>query len=290
MAKMQAYDRMLRDPCGAPFAAPPYFGTDNGYFARTVDIIQPLITGTFTVGATALVDGAFQWVPAAYQGVTPHGYQIGFANVGSNFTMANSQPSLFMSTATVKKYRPVACCLKFTPAGQYASRAGVIGLAYTSGTLLSTSSAYNGAELLTTAQDVSPNGSRMHEVRWLPTNVDQNWSDYGVQELSGTGGGCVTIAFKGVDATGQTATTAYLNGYIEVTTIWEWVPTARGGLSSNPRPVPRFTIQDHQSSIKDIGEFLFGMAARGAYAVGQAFVTAGVRAARRRADPMLVQY
>lgn len=284
---MAAYDRLLRDPCKAPLVHAPYLGTESGYLCRTVENFQlPDTTKTgLTVGST---------VPATVQlAICPGNYAT---NTGMTWAPGSSQPagtagrSVFVVTSSaVRKYRPVAACMKWIPSGSYASRAGVVGMGYSSGNVMVSGDVCETSQFLASQLEVAPNGSKLHEVRWLPTADDQNWMS--ANSTAGISNGTMTLILYNVDATATSTTSATLNGYVEVTIVWEWIPTstgtaAGGGLSMAPATGTRFTINDHQSTIRDIGAFLLEGVRNTASAVTEGFVmglSGGVRNIVRRA-------
>lgn len=293
MAAMIAYDNMIRDPCGAAFAAAPYGGTESGYLARTVDTFQPsqntslagLVTGQ-TYPSTYIL----QYTPSSYgfnTGVT-QGASSSSTGVVVNF--ANTQPGNFMGNAfVVKKYRPVAACLKWIPTGPYSTRQGVVGLGYAAGRVFDTAGTPTGQSVLQSAMSQQANGSVAHEIRWLPTTADQVFSSV-VTDGSGISyeGGCVFASLVNIDSVALNATSWVAQGYFEITTIWEWVPrndnAANGSLTTAPRPPPPFSINDHQSTITDIGQYLlYGLRQGANYAAKKvveyapALLTGGVK-------------
>jgi len=96
----------------------------------------------------------------------------------------------------------------------------------------------------------------MHEVRWLPTPVDENFTQAATTVRNG---GTMFAALCGVDATSTSTTTAVLNGYFEVVIIWEWTPNTSGGvgITVNPQAPLPYTTQQLLSSVGDMGAYLF---------------------------------
>lgn len=264
------YLNLLRDPCGGELISPPYAGTDAGYIVRTTDILTFSATGAgMTVGSAVACNAVVAYSPLNVTGNTTNAAWIGAAQapggsgtpiisgaIAGGFLNTNVQ-NFITTTATVIRYRPVACCLKWVPIGAYAARAGVVGLSYIPGT------PYQGAVSLPSyqaplaaSQHTSPNGSEQHEVRWLPTASDETWTFAGNGSQI-VGAGTVQLTLNGVDGVATSATVAVPSGYIEATTVWEWIPNESQGLTLNPRvPVP-FTTQGLLSNIRDLGSFLF---------------------------------
>lgn len=293
--RVAAWDRLLRDPCTAPFARPCYGGADAGLFFRTTDIFTPTVTGTgFPIGQVGL-NLVIQYTP--YNISTGTGLVVtGAVNPGAlpNF-VANGFSNFITTSGSVRKYRPVASCLKWIPNGAYAQRQGTVGMAYSTGTLFTAGTAP--PDVYTSLGDMqlrSTNGSMEHEVRWLPTDADANFTD--TSASSNAGAGTVLCVLQAVDGTASTTTTATPNGRFEATTVWEWTPASALSAPPNPQaPVP-YTSQQVLSTIEDMGAFLFrgirtagrvaGMISDGHMAV-QRLLTGGVSSIATRGAPML---
>lgn len=255
--RVRRWDLLLRDPCSAPLTAPCYGGSDSGYLVRTVDYFIPGVTGTgFTVGQTVLADYQIYVTPFNFSSSTGIVATGGVAGSGlpsySNFGISN-----FITTSTaVRSYRPIACCLKWLPSGPYGTRSGIVGLGYTAGTEVSPGAAAGGtSSAMAACQMQTNNGDAAHEVRWLPTAQDENFST--ASSASGTGAGTVYSTITNIDATATSATTAVANGRFQITVCWEWNPTNYLGISLAPQAPPPFTTQQVLATISDMGKYLF---------------------------------
>jgi hypothetical protein len=204
--------------------------------------------------------------------------------------VASGIPENFVTTAVVKRYRPVAACIRWIPDGPYTDRAGSVGVNYSAGVLVTPGNVIPMSNLLRMAAKVVPNGSMEHEVKWLPTEVDENWTT--TLENANGSAGTVSISLSGIDGVASSTTGIALNGRLEVITCWEWLPAVgQGDLTVSVRSPAPYTSQQVLSSIRDMGHFLYegaGMAARrvGFSAMGQV-LTAGVRTIAYRAPAML---
>lgn len=284
------YMRLLADPCGAPFAHPPYGSVDSGYLVRTVENI-PIQAGGYTgltAGSVVAADFAIQVTPCGFSsqsgvlGGNLPGLSYAAIKSGSTLTLAAQASTCYIATQTaVRKFRPVACCLKFLPYGPYNSRQGLIGMGYNGGQFqVPNVGTYGVGALLTQCMVTMPLGAEKHEVKWLPTAIDQEWQDPLVTDTSQASGGSVLLVGAGVDATALTTTVAQINGYMEVTTVWEWTPATSSGLSvmaAAPSPV---TIQNVLSTIGNIADFVLGVAST---PTAQRLVTFGANYVNRRA-------
>lgn len=253
--RVRAWDQLLRDPCAAPLAHPCYAGVDSGYIVRTVDFYQPTFTGTgLTVGPNTM-DVIFQVTPFNFSATT--GY-VTVANLtgGAITPLVNFGMNNFVTSGTVARYRPVAMCVRWIPTGAYSVRAGLVASGYTPGMILS-SGAFSGSigNVASEVQRQAPNGSERHEVRWLPTAVDENFTT--TAAASNTGAGSVTFCLAGVDGTNTSATTARTNGQFQITTVWEWLPAGTTGITVSPQPPLPYTSQQVLGTIRDFGAYVY---------------------------------
>lgn len=289
--RVSNWDRLLRDPCGAQLAHPCYTGCDSGYLIRVSDFITPSNTnpGAASVGSVLFSDFTLQWTP--YNLATNSGYI--YATSNSVTPLQNGFANFVSNSGTVKRYRPVASCLKWIPSGAYSTRAGVVGAGYSPGqVILSSDTSVVAQPMLATCQLVVPNGSRAHEVRWLPTEVDETFTT----QLAGnnSGAGSVFMVLKGVDGIVTAANVVTMNGYFEMTTTYEWIPNQLNSVTVAPRAPLPYTSQQLLSTIMDMGSYLFdgvrmgsGRALRTAgfmmgAAATQSILTGGVRPNSRR--------
>lgn len=261
-SSMAPYLRLLADPCGGDFTPPPYPSVEGGYMVRTRDAIT--ITGA-TIGANLIpgsvvsADALFQWTPSIGN---VYGYRYGVGAPGATLTISQTSLSNFISSSSVRQARPVACCLRFVPTGPYSTRQGVVGRWYQTSATFPNASTVTAVDALDLCTRVDSTGACEHEVRWLPTMVDANFSKSDATNATESGGGTVGIVLKGVDFTASSSSQGNLNGYLEIVTVWQWTPQASQGLVSSSRaPVP-FTVQDALSKITSVGEFIMGVAGR----------------------------
>jgi hypothetical protein len=262
------WDQLLRDPCSASLAAPCYGGSDTGYLVRTTDLFQP------SIGLSGATPGATYFGTASIQ-FTPGNASLSTGLVVSNTagTVSSAGVANFITSSTsVKRYRPVACCLKYLPIGAYSTRAGVIGLGYSSGQIETSGDSVLPYDLLKSSQHQSPIGSEAHEVRWLPTTIDEVFTTTSAPNV--VGAGTVYCALYGVDAIATSSTAGNVNGFVELTTVWEWIPIAANGLVISPQAPPPYTSQQILSTISDMGSYLFRGIRRNA---GNGMMIAGQR-------------
>lgn len=247
----------MRDPCNAKIVAPCYTGADGGYTIRTVNIFQPeYATSGVTPGDVIPIDSVVQVCPYNWSGVS--GIREG--TVRSSISTVDLQEigvSDFITTsAAVKRYRPVAACLKWVPNGAYGTRSGTVGLAYTPGQTVTEGETVVLKSALPLCQHICSNGSEVHEVRWLPTIADERWTS--VEEANNPGAGNMFLTLQGVDGIATSGTRVVANGYIEVTTVFQWTPDySLSAIKTNVFPPSPYSSQQILATIKDMGMFLF---------------------------------
>lgn len=252
--RVRAWDQLLRDPCSADLAPPCYTGVDNGYLIRTTDFVTPVLAGTFTAG-TVLCDYALQISPFNFSSTTGGVAAQSISGVAlpalANFGFSTN----FICGTSVKRYRPVAACVKWIPSGKYSDRSGVVSIGYLPGQELVSGVTVTATAARSLCQQYAPNGAAHHEVRWLPTAADEAFTT--VSAPLDTGAGSVIIVLTGVDAT-QTTTTQTLNGSVEITVVWEWAPSVTaGGLTVSPKAPLPYNSQQVLGTISDLGAYIF---------------------------------
>lgn len=255
-ARVAAWDNLLRDPCSAPLAHPCYNGVDSGYLVRTTDVLTASVSGiTTAAGADVFIDGFIQITPFNVSGTTGNVFSYNQAGSALPAAAASGYSNFIGTAAVARRYRPVAACVKYIPTGAYAKRAGLVSLGVIPGMEFISGATYTISNVRATCQRYAPNGTEPHEVRWLPTAVDENFTDVNV--AINTGAGSVLIVLDGVDGVGTSATTASVSGRFEVTVVWEWIPAAAQGLSLAVETPPPYTSQQVLATIGDIGKYVF---------------------------------
>lgn len=271
MSLVSKYIQLLSDPCAGPLTNAPYAGLGSGYLVRTVDQLNPIATG---VNASQ-VDFVYEFTPWN----TPSAFVGGATSVGGNVTTSITTVSNFVTTSTVRAYRPVAACLKWVPFGAYSARSGVIGASYSPAKMIANAATINPANRVGQQQHVALNGSEPHEILWLPSFNDERFGSNAESNINGVGS--ITIIGRGIDATAAPNSSA--NGYLEATVVWEWLPdestSATGGIVPNVTSSGGVPLNQVLGSIRDAAGFVFqktghGMG-MGAVLAGQALLTRG---------------
>lgn len=253
--RVSAWDQLLRDPCAANLAYPCYAGMDSGYLVRTTDYVTPTRTGTFTAGA-AVTDYILQVTPFNYSATSGGIAAQGTTGQVMDTSISFGFPNNFITNAnSVRRYRPVAACIKWMPSGPYTSRRGIVASGYLTGTEIVPGLTYSADGVKSVCQRYAPNGGEAHEVRWLPTAVDENFTD--VTVANNNGAGAVIFVLSGVDAV-NTTTIQTLNGTFEVSIVWEWLPsTLAGSITVSPKAPLPYTSQQILGTIQDVGKYIF---------------------------------
>jgi len=224
-------------------------GTDN-----TTQITQTPTVRTFTA--------AFN-VSGGKSGAALPLIQCPASNIGLDanppVTITPVIKSNFTQSDIVAKRRPVASCVKWIPNGQYSTRSGTVSVGYVPSGIAnqSVSDKININSVASMSMRTSANGSECHEVNWLPNSTD---GDFGQNTNIGINGAAIYLALRGIDgkmenchtyAPGATtrdgisgACTISLNGYFEVTTVWEWIPDVKWTIVQNPVRPLAFTLND----------------------------------------------
>jgi len=161
-----------------------------------------------------------------------------------------------------------------------------VGIGYApDGHIVATADAPKAADILALCQLKAGNGQNPFEIKWLPNNADALWIDLKENAPLSSGGGGIFLVGLGLDGVvAQGGQGAYVNGYVEMTTIWEWLPQQSTGVSMPLKAPNRHTLNDVLSNIKDIGAFVTGMSHSTG---GFGMLSSGWKATRRVAQGLL---
>nr|WRQ65493.1 hypothetical protein [Tolivirales sp.] len=272
--EMLDYDRMVRDPCAANMAYPPYSGTDTGYLVRiTEQIIPPAaVASGLTSGNTYPTNIYCQIVPKNFPAIL-----IGSAGNANPSVAAVANNGIFLATGTVRSYRPVAACLKWVPTGPMLARQGVVGVGYSTSPPLFVSGLAIIGTLISQTLERVPNGGGPHEVRWLPTQDDEDFIGSNLAIATSPSSGTLFAVCNGVDGTAVSATSLQPDGFFEYTSVYEWIPGPTAGLTVAPKTPLPFTTQQHQSSIEELGDYLLKGVRTVSGNIGRGLVQGGIQ-------------
>lgn len=227
---MNPYAGLLMDPCNGDLNAPsPFEGADGALSIRTVDYVVP-----GTAPATPFTDVWLFWQPG-------YSTQVTLANSLFNSpSPGTAQPTAMAVTMMANMMRCKASCVEWIPTGPVALRAGMVGVAYSpAGNLWNPTQPYDLSRILSSAQRTDCNGSCRHEVRWIPSHKDGDFSNIANNSpTNNTGNAAVGIMIKGVDCTAGVP-----NGYFKITSVWEYfvnpdTPAYKAAPAAIPRPPP----------------------------------------------------
>lgn len=256
---MGSYLRLLADPCAGQMVSPPFVTSGSGYFYRVKTLYTPQVATTGGVAGTKTkANYIFQYTPSGNSSTAV--IAGGHPTTNTPITLISLTPEwgLMSNGAVVDSFRAIAACVRFVPTGDITSRSGMVGRTYSQSPVYST-----GAQSFMTAEIArsmvsEPCGTVNHEIRFLPGNSDQNFHTTTVAASDGQSQGTMTLYLLGVDSTTVGATAIEVNGYIEVTTCYEWVPSS----TTSPPTVhvsPRYSLSQVLSTLGDrVMEFVFG--------------------------------
>lgn len=274
--RVRSWYNLLRDPCNSPLSVPCYTGADSGYLLRTVSTISPIIAGTYQAGAITFGDATVQFTPYNLSGTSGWMSAACKADTDNAPAVLSGDPLNFICGPSVKRYRPIACCLKYIPYGPFATRAGLVGMSSVPGIVLGLAGdIINHTNMTATHQHITSAGSENHEVRWLPTEADEKFSS--IANNSEASAGTVILTLKGVDATARSGTTATFNGIIEATTCWEWQPATMMGVISEINPPLPYSSQEVIGAVPNLREFIHDGARAAVRTVANVAVTGAMR-------------
>lgn len=259
---MKKYLNLLVDPCAAEFTTAPYSSVESGYYVRTKDEISIkqaaqadaqsdcILTFTPSLGYGTSTATGNPNILAAIQAQS--GTDMTLKYLGADTATADAISNNFLQTEPVGRYRCISACVKWVPNGKYSDRSGTISCGYFATHSLVKDQAITANEMASIALHSAPNGSENHEVVWMPGTNDGFWTNNNAAWASAnypTPGAQVWFCLRNVDGTATTTAAGVLNGYFEITAVWEWLPAAALSIVQAPRKSLSFTLNDVLSSI-----------------------------------------
>lgn len=283
--KALAYRQLLADPCNGPLVPPTAIGPSSGLVVRQRKIQgvasgNNLSTGSFIVVCTPAT-GELRWTT-------------------DNATTMNAWNSVSLETGILdsnitRSYRCVAACMKWVPTGPLTARSGSVH----SGFVLDKVDTDQVAAQTSAYVPMCPHSASNTgigepiEVRWVPTGPEDLEFRDGTAVYNAETGSMVLIG-RAVDTAGTTVGAAF-NGYIDITTVYEWLPKFNAGVVAPMVMGSTTPLQTVLASLGELGRFavdsqyvrqvmgrMVGMAAQ----VGAAYV--GQRAINSYAGPSLL--
>jgi hypothetical protein len=286
--KAQQYRALLLDPCNGNLVPPTAIGPSSGLLFRQRKLIN-LTDATWSVNATGSCAKNFAVVyrPSVGEVRVMVGHNEASASPGTGGIYSVSLEDGVLDSA--RAYRAVAGCVKFIPTGPIGSRAGTVSMAYvpdslqmpgTGATTATNVINYVSSYLQLCQHTVSnASGPELPEVRWIPSDpADLEFRDKSVTYNADTGS-CLLVG-RQVDATGGTTTTysptPAIAGYLEVTTVFEWIPDYNAGVVSSVQMGSGSSLQSVLLTMGDLAKaatdntyvrnVLMGLARRGTMA------------------------
>jgi len=165
--------------------------------------------------------------------------------------------------------------MKFIPTGAIGTRAGVVGLGYVPSVAAMGSGA--AGHFLAQCQKKASTGSESHEVNWIPSAADENFTTTG--DYNDAGCGTAFCVLKDIDCTATSTTNAVVNGYVEVTTVWEWTPAMLSNLAVDARTPSPYTSQQVLAMFGDVTNVLYAGAKNAAVSMARMAGRGGAAAA-----------
>jgi hypothetical protein len=231
-APAMAYARLLSDPCGASLTHPIYAGSEGGILIKAESV--------FTImNAAGQTYGAVHWTPGAIgTGNTELLVASNSLNTLSMTADANTPGKVFLA-ANATGVRCVAACMQVTYLGTELNRAGTIAIGRTQGSLVDPISLTPG-DLETALEHFSRCPDSTVEMRWVPANMDQSFTDPNVatpaQERDRKS--AITLLSQGL--------TAASGLRIRLVAIYEYQPRYGTGIAtpSSARATSSFSLDD----------------------------------------------
>jgi hypothetical protein len=242
-AKAAAYRRLLGDPCHGPFAAPPVSGPSSGLFVRQRYYLQPSAPS----GANA-TSAFLRLTPATGQAIWGYFGQV-------------AQQTLALETGiltSARSYRCVAACAKWIPTGALANRKGFVTCGYVADSVAGTGSIdadyLNGLRgLCSTTYQNAGTGKEM-ECLWLPSGPeDLEFKDKSLTYSSDTG--TTLFVLNDIDCAAKTTDNS-MNGFFEITCVWEWLPEYSAGVVAPVQAPSANTLQQVLATLGDLSSFV----------------------------------
>lgn len=244
--KADAYRRLLIDPCHGPLVPPTAIGPTTGLLVRQRYIQQLSSVATGPDGFIALLRPS--------TGELKH---VTFGAAGS--VTAETLTTLSLETGiltSARAYRAVAACMKFIPTGSIGNRSGVVAIGYTPDDVtdpvasgVGTVRATYANALTTMSQRTLANSSspELPEVKWFPSGPeDLEFRQKSITYNADTA--CCSLVGTKIDNNGASG----LNGYLDITIVWEWVPAYDAGVVSSVQVGSRNTLADVLRTLGDL--------------------------------------
>lgn len=235
-AHAMAWARLLRDPCNAPMVSPCYPSGGTGIFLRFRRVYNPMVSPnncmqmTFQPGLNAIY--------------------LGQTNGAGTVGLVSTPQVAFSDLTNYDSARPVAACLRVMYTGTEANRAGLIGLSAGPSNLVDPSTNVSSNQVMSRLQRVDRIGEVIHEVKWVPQPADMDFSKFDVASYN------TAAANQWGSLTAVTAEVGQLI-QVELTTVYEVVPSNQNLLVSQIPPKSRNTMGEVIGALGDTAKWVF---------------------------------
>lgn len=264
-AKAMAYRQLLLDPCNGPLVPPTAIGPTTGLLFRQRKLID-LSATVVSNPAPLTYSNSQRWWYALYKPALGT-VQIG-VSTGVDATGTAGASTIDLETvgvlANARAYRAVAGCIRFVPTGPIGSRSGAVAAAYVPDNVASLPDGLNNGNTMKNvvsnyfafAQHTVSNasGTEMPEAKWLPSDpADLEFRDKSV--VYNADSGTVLLAGREIDSSDSTSaaiSTITARGYIEVTTVYEWVPAYDQGIGTSVEVASTTSLQTVLASMGNL--------------------------------------
>ena len=216
------YARLLADPCSAPICHPVYAGGDSGFLFRAEAV------ATHGGGATETC-GFLHWTPGYVNNNHTDIVLAAGALPGTNLTAGTfgGGPGKTFLANNASAVRCVAACLKVTFPGAESARAGRIHYGHTMAGLIDTGDSTSVDAIAPVTQHFSRVPPETIELVWRPGAADTEFNDPRVNANAVIRDRKSSLTFAWAGIPGGTGMTFHY------TAVYEWVPSAAQGLSTN---------------------------------------------------------
>jgi len=165
-----AYARLLADPCGAPLTHPLYAGGEGGILVKAESVIN-IAAGASETGVL------MHWTPGAIGSGNTELLTSAPAGDSATATAASSTPGKTFLNDNATGVRVVAACMQVTYLGTELNRSGTIAMGRTQGSLIDPTNTVSLSGLSTALEHFTRTPDSTLELRWVPANMDQSFTD-----------------------------------------------------------------------------------------------------------------
>lgn len=254
-----AYRALLSDPCNAPLVPPVVAGPVTGLLVRQRYSVSPTgIQGVSSVNGAPMT-GNF------YASLKPAMAQFDWC-VSTAGTQTVDLETGVLGATICQSYRPVAACIKWVPTGPINNRAGIVHTAYMPDRIVPPGGTWGDAEAdkyaILCPKAISNTGmGELPEVKWLPSSPED--LDFKSRTLAYTSDTAQSLIIgRGIDGVFTNTTGSFrLNGYFDITVVWEWSPNYDSGITAAVRSGSSSTFQQVLASLGNLGQFALEKAA-----------------------------